>query len=480
MTSEGPPSAPHQPPPGPIGGRQPRGQQPGGLRPGLLRPPPPRRGLGGAAAAAAGALFACYLGAANHEAKDSRYALVLSQALLHQHTFELDRAFVPPPSDGAMRLESVDGHLFLYHPPGSSLLSLPFVAALNVFGLSAVTEDGHYDQRGEERMQALLASALMVALVVMVLTVAWPLLGPGWSLAVAAGVGLGSPIWSTAALTLWSDTWGDMLVTFVILLLVRLDGEESKDREASAVVLATLLCWAYFTRPTQSLAIFAAGLYLLLWRRRLLPAFAVTTAFWLALFVAYSRHNFGTWVPSYFRADRLTFGSFRIALVANLVSPSRGLLVFVPTLFFVGWLLLRYRRTLPHRRLAGLALAVVALHVIVVSGYWQWWAGHSYGPRFCLAIVPWFALLAILGVRAMLEEARRDPADRLERGWRWTAAALLAASILVNAPGALCPAAEDWNRFPVDIDHAPERAFDWRHPQFLAPLDQGSLAHRTW
>jgi hypothetical protein len=443
---------------------------PGARQPVGRRPPSRRHGLGGVGALVAVALFACYLGAANHEAKDSRYALVLSEGLLYRHTFELDRVFVPPPSDGAMRLESVAGHLFLYHPPGSSLLSLPFVAALNAFGLTAVTANGHYDRRGEERMQALLAAALMAALVVMVLAMAWPLLPPGWSLAVAAGVALGSPIWSTAALTLWSDTWGDLLLTCAILLLLRLDDDDGDGRNASAVLLATLLCWAYFARPTQSLSLVAAGVYLLLWRRRLVPAFVLTGACWLALFVAYSRHQFSAWVPSYFRADRLAFGSFRTGLAANLVSPSRGLLVFVPTLFFVGWLVLRYRRTLPHRRLAGLAVAVVALHLIVVSGYWQWWAGHSYGPRFCLALVPWFALLAILGVRALLEEERRALPRAPARGLRWTAAGLLVASILVNAPGALSTAAEHWNAFPVEIDSAPDRVFDWKHPQFLAPI----------
>ncbi|HVT56991.1 MAG TPA: hypothetical protein VHR45_01210 [Thermoanaerobaculia bacterium] len=419
------------------------------------------------------ALFACYFAAANHEAKDSRYALVLSQALLYQHTFELDRAFVPPASDGAMRLESVSGHLFYYFPPGSSLLSLPAVAVLNLFGLSAINPVGRYDQPAEERMQALLAAALMAALAVLVLAMAWPLLTPGWSLAVVAGVALGSPIWSTAALTLWSDTWGDFLLAWVIVLLLRLDRDAGEARRVSAVLLSTLLCWAYFTRPTQSLAILAVGVYLLAWRRRLLPAFALTGMVWLALFVTYSRHHFGTWLPSYFRADRLAFGSFRTALAANLWSPSRGLLVFVPTLLFVGWLLLRYRRTLVHRRLAGLAVAVVALHLILVSGYWQWWAGHSYGPRFGLALVPWFALLAILGVRATLEALRRAPAGPVGhrlRVLRWAGATLLAASVLLNAPGALSPAAERWNKTPVDVDRAPGRVFDWSDPQFLAPL----------
>jgi hypothetical protein len=71
--------------------------------------------------------------------------------------------------------------------------------------------------------------------------------------------------------------------------------------------------------------------------------------------------------------------------------------------------------------------------------------------------VPWFVLLTILGFKA----APPHPAII------WTAAVLLAMSISLNAVGALSWSSAIWNIRP-SIDTAPERAWNWKRPQFLA------------
>ncbi|HUG37605.1 MAG TPA: hypothetical protein VML54_11675, partial [Candidatus Limnocylindrales bacterium] len=234
---------------------------------------------------------------------------------------------------------------------------------------------------------------------------------------------------------------------------------------------ATLLAWSYFVRPTNVVAILAVTAYLLACHRGLFLRYALTGGAWLALFVVYSWVHFGAVLPAYYRAHRLGVGKLKLAAAGILVSPSRGVLVFVPTLFFVAYLIVRYRRRLPQPRLALIALATVVGHVAVVSGYWQWWAGHSYGARFTTGLVPWFALLAILGLRAMLDSREVGGPGVAGRGWEHAAAAtLLAVSLFVNGRGATSEATVEWNSRPVDIDEAPRRAFDWRRPQFLAGL----------
>ena len=54
------------------------------------------------------------------------------------------------------------------------------------------------------------------------------------------------------------------------------------------------------------------------------------------------------------------------ALAGNLVSPSRGLLIFSPVLVFVGYLHVCERRHVPLPQLAGLAWGVLALHTLVI------------------------------------------------------------------------------------------------------------------
>src|SRR2546423_15661710 len=62
------------------------------------------------------------------------------------------------------QLEISDGHIYYFFPPGSSLLSLPYVALLNACGVSAANADGTYNQRGETIIQASLAALLMAGL----------------------------------------------------------------------------------------------------------------------------------------------------------------------------------------------------------------------------------------------------------------------------------------------------------------------------
>ncbi len=160
------------------------------------------------------------------------------------------------------------------------------------------------------------------------------------------------------------------------------------------------------------------------------------------------------------------------------VGHTRGLFVFVPALFFVAYLVVRYWPRLSHRSLAVLAIAVIVVHELTLTGDAKWWGGYSYGPRLSTDLVPWFVLLAILGLRAFLDDSRdaaamSSQARALPLLSRRVALAggalLLAAGIFINARGALSPATFYWNRW-VDVDRHPERVWDWRSPQFLAGM----------
>ena len=74
-----------------------------------------------------------------------------------------------------------------------------------------------------------------------------------------------------------------------------------------------------------------------------------------------------------------------------------GPLVFVPAIIFVGYLLIRYTKAPISPRLLVLSLAIIAAHLIVISGFPQWWAGRCFGPRFTTGLAPWFVLLSIVG-----------------------------------------------------------------------------------
>ena len=414
-----------------------------------------------------------------HQVADSEYSMLLSQSLLSHRSFALDEFALPrhePVWHGyyfkngpAYQLEVTRGHLYYHLPPGSSLLSVPFVAAFNLFGISAANPDGTYDRRGEVIIEAALAALLMAGLSVLFFYTARLFLPTGWSIVIAFAGALGTQVYSTASRAMWSDTWGILLLGVVIFLLLR---TEIGKRRFNSVLLASLLSWMYFVRPTFSVHVFAVSVYILIFHRRQFLPLAITGGAWLAGFVAYSWFHFGQLLPNYYRASRLEFDSFWVALAGNLISPARGVLIYVPSLLFVTYLLVRYRRNLPYLRLVWLSLAIIAGHLAIVSSFNHWWGGHSFGPRLTTGLVPWFVLLGILGVGAMLRQ-REERASASPARWRIELACgvlLVLASAFINTRGATSHATWLWNMRPAEIDQHPERLWDWNQPQFLAGM----------
>ncbi len=417
-----------------------------------------------------------FLASPIHQMGDSKYSILLSHSLFKRGSFTLDGYGLPVPASSYQgekpawneiyQLEVVDGRLYYYFSPGSSILSIPFVAILDLAGIAPVRPDGRYNRVGEIFIQVGIASLLMSVMAAIFYLMSTLVLPNRWSVAVALAGVLGTQVWSTASRGLWSHTWGMFLLGCVALMLV---GHETGRRGFYPILVATLLSWAYFVRPTNAITVIVVTLYVLIFHRGVFARYAVTGAGWLAAFIAYSWYHFGQILPKYFRGSPLTFENFWTAVAGNLISPSRGLFVFVPILLFVAYLLARYWTWVPYRPLAALALSSIGAHIILVSGFDPWWAGHSYGPRYLADMVPWFIVLGILAIRAMLDAHRSDE----PRGWRIelaVGAVLLVLSVLINGRGAFSHTARMWNVTPVDVDKRPERVWDWSQPQFLAGL----------
>jgi hypothetical protein len=423
--------------------------------------------------------FAVYWFSPVTQVTDSNYAMLLSLDLLEHRSFCLDHYAIPRlqpephyntiMNGGIHQIELRDGHLYYYFPPGSSILSIPFVALMNLIGVSPANQDGTYNLEAEIALQSLLAALLMASLAVIFFFTARLMLPVGWSALIALGSAFGTQMWSTASRALWTETWGILLMGVVIWLLLR---SQVLGRAPNAIVLATVLAWTYFVRPTNAVAILGVSIWFLIYHRRSFLRYAITGLGWLVLFIAYSWNHFHQLLPQYYLANRLAFKQALVALPGNLISPSRGLLVFVPVLLFVGFLLVRYWRELSARCLLWLSLAVIALHLIVITGFDPWHGGFSYGPRFSTGLVPWFTLLAILGVRAMLDGRQRHP-EASKAAWRiqlGCGAVLLILSCFINARGALFRDTWIWNVRPTNVDDLPAKIWDWRQPQFLAGL----------
>ncbi|MGD0947413.1 MAG: hypothetical protein ABSA52_08275 [Candidatus Binatia bacterium] len=421
--------------------------------------------------------FTIFLSSGVHQIFDSEYSMLLSESLLYHHTLTLDHyAFpginAPLPLDSGSnpkphQLEVVKGHVYYAYPFGSSILSVPYVALMNALGVSAANADATFNFSGEKTIEKTLAALLMAGLISIFYCTARLLLPVSWSAIVALSAGLGTQVWSTASRGLWSDTWGIFLLGLVIWVLL---ASETRGATIRPFLLATLLAWTYFVRPTYAVAIIAISAYILVCRRQLFVSYVLTGCAWFVAFVAYSWNAFGQPLPAYYRQGAsFSLQHLRTGLAANLISPSRGLLVFAPVVLFAVYLVIRYRREIAAPRLVLVAGGAITVHLLTVSTYQCWWAGHSYGARFSTDLVPWFMLLGILGLSGRAERLRRQPPPAMRCGLRAELVVgilLLAWSVALNAVGATSGRAARWNAEPVDINARPDRIWDWRHAQF--------------
>ena len=122
-----------------------------------------------------------------------------------------------------------------------------------------------------------------------------------------------------------------------------------------------------------------------------------------------------------------------------------------------------------------LSLVVVVLHLLIHSTFGFWVAGASYGPRYMTGLIPWFVLLSILGIKAMLCAHKDSTIKRFSLArMAETAggAALLSISVFMNAQGAIFQSTYEWNGKPPPVESNFDRVWDWNDPEFLVGIKE--------
>jgi hypothetical protein len=209
-------------------------------------------------------------------------------------------------------------------------------------------------------------------------------------------------------------------------------------------------------RPTVAAAIVGIGAYLFFTDRRSLVLMILGALPVAIPFIAHNISWYGDILPPYYQGRDLRFsGTALEALAANLISPSRGLLV-LSAWTLVSFLTLRRNMNALTLCLWGWCFA----HLIAVSLFDRWWGGHSFGPRFMSEVLPPLMILGALGIQRV---KRRGAALS-------TLGLLVVVSVVLHSSGALSYATVVWNRYPGNIDEAPRRVWSIARPQSLAPL----------
>jgi hypothetical protein len=367
-------------------------------------------------------------------------------------------------------LDRVDGwktvdvgdHVYYDYPTGGILVAVPFTAALHVLDpqLDAILDSGvaPFHER-------LIASLFVAGTAVVLYLIA---LGQtrrrGPAVAVALIFATCTGAWSLASRALWQHGPAMFLLATVLLLLQR-----ARNRPSLCSWAAVLCVYAYFTRPTNAPVVLLLFGYAAVQHREQLWRMALASGATIVAVLALNAVLFGEALPSYYEGGLIDSSRSTPleGLVGNLVSPSRGILVFSPILLLAGygvWLRWRSRRI---DWLDGYVLAVLAAEWVTVSVLAPvWWSGWSFGQRFLADVIPYFVWFLIPVVDAAW------PADRAERDQRSTVLATLLVllgllSFFIHARGATAQETFDWNRLPVDVHRDEARVWDWTDLQFL-------------
>jgi hypothetical protein len=382
---------------------------------------------------------------------DPRGTGVVADYLFRTGSLTLDAetaAFFAKPDGGySKQLAPGGGGMQYYFPVGPVLLAMPVVEAAKLIGVRPAQHDA--------ALQYILVFVCILALLGIMYRFARAYFDAVTAAIICVAIFFGTFIGPTVSGAFWSIDC-EILITGATILLLR--DWRSDSHFAIGSVLGVLMFAGFLCRPTFAAFIACAWGYLLWRNRREFLAASLVPAVLLCLFIAASGRLWGTWLPPYYRASRLSFANFSTAASGLLFSPSRSILIYAPMLLCL--MLLGAVKLEPRARaMAVMMVAVMLLQFCTNAMFPKWWAGYSFGPRISADLAFVGCLLVITLVGSMKERQRR---------WSQAAVAcMLAVGFAINLSCFYDPYTRMWNAFP-SVDLYPATIFDWRFPQFLS------------
>lgn len=393
---------------------------------------------------------------------DSLHSILLTETIINDKKIDISEYFDTESNLGAefpYQIEQVNNKKYYHFPHGSSFLSTPLVYILNTMGVRAIN-DGNYSIANEVEIQKILSSGITAATVVIIFLILRIFSKNTTSLLITVIFAFSTPLSSTLSRGLWAHTWLVLLLSIAIFIILR---NINSKTFPNPYILATIVSWMYFVRPTASISIIAISILCLVYFKKILFRYCLTGAIWLFAFITYSLYNFEALLPSYYLASRLSSENILLAIIGNLFSPSRGLFIYSCFLIPMIYLSIKNKNIGEYKAILVISFIAIIANLLVISSFPHWWGGHSYGPRFMSDIIPWLVVISAIAIYKI---------EKLNK--RMFAILFLTStiSIGINTWGAYSQKTIEWNIAPSNIDYDTKRLWDWKYPPFLAGIKQ--------
>jgi hypothetical protein len=399
----------------------------------------------------------------NQTATDAKWSIHVAQSLLREGNLDLDEySDLIPPLD--YRVSTFQDRIYPHYPIGSSLLATPFVFIYNL-----VNPDLNQTEVLYTKLQIEIASLIVALTATLIFLIAQFSLNKAQALLVAFIFAFCTPAWSTASRALWSHG-PTMFALSLALYLILLSRSKPWVIQFAGLPLA----FSFIIRPLNFISIIFLTLFVWLRYRKYFLNYLLGAMIFASLFLYLNKSMYGEYLGSYYTQRVGYHPFFWQALVGHLFSPSRGLLVYSPVLFFAlygAFVKIRQSPIMSQEPLLDvMLLSVIIVHWLTISAWQNWWGGHSYGPRLFSDVIPYAIYFLIPVIPLVTAKVFRKKQLLLSGAF----VCLLGLSFFTHYRGAMDESNvlfEGWNVFPVDVDFYPSRVWNWYDVQFLRRLD---------
>ena len=411
-------------------------------------------------------------GAGNAIPLDSMWTIPASMSIIKQGNTDLDeyQPLIDRTSEGTYLIQTMGGHLYANYPPSISLLAAPFVFAAERFARQAYSIDlaAYVQNTIPTALEMLIASFLTALTVVVIYRMARLFLNTGLSLALTFIFAFCTSAWSVTSRALWRHGPSMLMLTIALYLILL-----AKNRPRLIQFASLPLAFSFTVRGTNAVPIALLTLYVLIQYRRYFLLYLLWTLPVVVPFVAYNLSIYQAPASPYYSGYQpfiASHSSLFEGALGNLLSPSRGLLIFSPVLVLaIAGIALKLRHK-TFEKFDAVAISIIVLYWLVISDLPIWWGGWAFGPRFLADSLPfWFYLL--IPVFAAIPKL----VGRRKLALVSITAILTGFSFFVHYRGAnASEVMTGWNSGPVSLGDMPSRVWDWSDIQFLRGLKWGT------
>lgn len=391
---------------------------------------------------------------------DSIWTIYTSLSLIKRHAVTLDAyAYLFSPND--YRIQKISNHFYEKYFIGSALISTPFVWAADKYIEIKYSKPLEYFlQPSTHFWESVVASIIVSLSVLMFFYVCLQKTSFLISIIFMCIYAFATPAWSIASRALW--TQGVSLLPIACSMALFQYGEK---KTRILPYAAFPLMYSFIVRPLNCISI----IILTVWMYKTYPkkfilffCYELLTA---TLFILFNMIQFGKLLPPYFYNQYMGLHpQFIEALLGNLISPGRGLFVYLP---FTIAVVSGYIYLLIKKKLSGLEFSlgiIILFHWIAISTFGSsWWGGWGYGPRYFTEMSVYFVYL-LLSVVLFIQKIHTI---KIKYAFLFIITLLVFISFYLHYVGSNNIGAWLWNQKPVDIDLSTYRLWEWNDPPFL-------------